>query len=49
MDQELREKMGAAAVNAVKSVGYEGAGTVEFLLDKSKNFYFIEMNTQDTG
>ncbi len=46
LDQELREKMGAAAVNAVKSVGYEGAGTVEFLLDKSKNFYFIEMNTR---
>ena len=43
---ELREAMGNAAVNAVKAIGYEGAGTVEFLLDKSKNFYFIEMNTR---
>ena len=43
---ELREKMGTAAVNAIKAIGYEGAGTVEFLLDKSRNFYFIEMNTR---
>ena len=43
---ELREIMGNAAVNAIKAIGYEGAGTVEFLLDKNKNFYFIEMNTR---
>jgi acetyl-CoA carboxylase, biotin carboxylase subunit len=46
MDKDLREKMGTAAVNAIKAIGYEGAGTVEFLLDKSNNFYFIEMNTR---
>jgi acetyl/propionyl-CoA carboxylase alpha subunit len=46
LDGELRETMGEAAVNAVKAIGYEGAGTVEFLLDKSRNFYFIEMNTR---
>src|SRR3989344_2638690 len=43
---ELREVMGSAAVSAIKAIGYEGAGTVEFLLDKSRNFYFIEMNTR---
>ena len=43
---ELRNKMGEAAIAIVKSVKYEGAGTVEFLLDKEKNFYFIEMNTR---
>src|SRR3990167_3439416 len=43
---ELREMMGSAAVSAIKAIGYEGAGTVEFLLDKSRNFYFIEMNTR---
>jgi len=46
LNHELREAMGNAAVNAVKIIGYEGAGTVEFLLDKNKNFYFIEMNTR---
>lgn len=46
IDQELREKMGAAAVKGAKSVKYEGAGTVEFLVDKNKNFYFMEMNTR---
>jgi len=46
LNEELRKKIGDAAVNAVKSIGYEGAGTVEFLLDKSGNFYFIEMNTR---
>ena len=46
LNNELREIMGNAAVNAVKAIGYEGAGTVEFLLDKNKNFYFIEMNTR---
>tara|TARA_R110000868_G_scaffold304437_24_gene565458 strand:- start:1639 stop:2991 length:1353 start_codon:yes stop_codon:yes gene_type:complete len=43
---ELREKMGAAAVNAALSVNYEGAGTVEFLVDDDLNFYFMEMNTR---
>ncbi len=46
LNDELREKMGEAAVKAVSAAKYEGAGTVEFLLDKSKNFYFIEMNTR---
>jgi acetyl-CoA carboxylase biotin carboxylase subunit len=46
MTQDLREKMGEAAVLAAKTVNYVGAGTVEFLLDKQKNFYFIEMNTR---
>jgi len=43
---ELRERMGLAAVNAAKSVNYEGAGTVEFLVDDDLNFYFMEMNTR---
>lgn len=43
---ELREKMGTAAVLAAKSINYVGAGTVEFLLDKSGDFYFMEMNTR---
>ena len=43
---ELREKMGTAAVNAALSVNYEGAGTVEFLVDDDLNFYFMEMNTR---
>jgi len=42
----LRKKMGEAAVKAARSVGYYSAGTVEFLLDKQNNFYFIEMNTR---
>ncbi len=42
---ELRAKMGAAAIAAAKSINYTGAGTVEFLLDKHGNFYFMEMNT----
>ncbi|MBI2541941.1 acetyl-CoA carboxylase biotin carboxylase subunit [Candidatus Woesearchaeota archaeon] len=46
LNNELREMMGNAAVNAIKAIGYEGAGTVEFLLDKNRNFYFIEMNTR---
>ena len=46
LNEELREKMGEAAIRAVSAAKYEGAGTVEFLLDKSKNFYFIEMNTR---
>ncbi|MCB1858047.1 MAG: acetyl/propionyl/methylcrotonyl-CoA carboxylase subunit alpha, partial [Gammaproteobacteria bacterium] len=43
---ELRERMGAAAVDAARAVGYQGAGTVEFLLDSDGNFYFMEMNTR---
>ena len=43
---ELREKMGAVAVAAVKAIAYEGAGTLEFLLDSAGNFYFMEMNTR---
>ncbi|MBD3636736.1 MAG: acetyl-CoA carboxylase biotin carboxylase subunit [Crocinitomicaceae bacterium] len=46
VDEKLRKKMGAAAVNVAKSCDYEGVGTVEFLLDKDKNFYFLEMNTR---
>lgn len=44
--EEIREAMGAAAVKGAKSVKYEGAGTVEFIVDKNKNFYFMEMNTR---
>ena len=46
MDQELREKMGEAAIRAAKAVDYHNAGTIEMLLDKHDNFYFIEMNTR---
>lgn len=46
MTDELREKMGAAAIKAAESIQYEGAGTVEFLVDKDRNFYFMEMNTR---
>ena len=46
VDEELREQMGLAAVKAAKTVHYEGAGTVEFLVDKQRNFYFMEMNTR---
>jgi len=46
MTNELREAMGKAAVKAAESVKYEGAGTVEFLVDKHRNFYFMEMNTR---
>mgnify|MGYP000305558355 CR=1 FL=1 len=46
ISDELRKKMGDTAVRAAKAVGYENAGTIEFLLDKHKNFYFMEMNTR---
>ena len=46
MTPELREKMGQSAIDAAKSVDYRGAGTVEFLLDNSGEFYFLEMNTR---
>ncbi|AXG73586.1 acetyl-CoA carboxylase biotin carboxylase subunit [Flavobacterium arcticum] len=46
MTDELREKMGEAAVRAAEYIKYEGAGTVEFLVDKHRNFYFMEMNTR---
>ncbi len=46
MTEELREKMGDAAVKAAEFIQYEGAGTVEFLVDKHRNFYFMEMNTR---
>jgi acetyl-CoA carboxylase biotin carboxylase subunit len=46
MDKKLREKMGKAAIKAAKAIDYEGVGTVEFLVDKNKDFYFMEMNTR---
>ncbi len=46
MTDDLRKKMGNAAVKAAKAIKYEGVGTVEFLVDKKKNFYFMEMNTR---
>ncbi len=46
MTDELREKMGEAAIKATKAVNYEGVGTVEFLVDKNRDFYFMEMNTR---
>ena len=46
LDEKTRKKMGEIAVNAVKQIGYTNAGTIEFLVDKNKNFYFMEMNTR---
>ncbi|PZX54773.1 acetyl-CoA carboxylase biotin carboxylase subunit [Algoriphagus chordae] len=43
---ELREEMGKAAIKGAEAIGYEGAGTVEFLVDKHRNFFFMEMNTR---
>ncbi len=44
--EELREKMGAAAIKAAQAINYQSVGTVEFLVDKNRNFYFMEMNTR---
>jgi len=46
INDELREKMGQAAIKGAEAIGYEGAGTVEFLVDKHGDFYFMEMNTR---
>lgn len=46
MTDELREQMGQAAIRAAEAVKYEGVGTIEFLVDKHRNFYFMEMNTR---
>lgn len=46
LDTKARKKMGEIAVNAVKQIGYSNAGTIEFLVDKNKDFYFMEMNTR---
>ena len=46
MTEKLRKKMGDVAIRAAKAVGYESAGTIEFLLDKNNQFYFMEMNTR---
>ena len=46
LDPELRKRMGEAAITAAKTVGYTNAGTVEFLVDKNRDFYFLEMNTR---
>lgn len=46
MTEELRDRMGQAAIDVAKAVNYEGVGTVEFLVDKNRNFYFMEMNTR---
>ena len=46
MTKKLRDEMGKAAIKAAEAVKYEGVGTVEFLVDKNRNFYFMEMNTR---
>ena len=46
LSRDLRRRMGEAAVRAAKAAGYENAGTIEFVVDKDENFYFIEMNTR---
>lgn len=46
VDEKLRKKMGSAAVKAVQAINYESVGTIEFLVDKYRNFYFMEMNTR---
>ncbi len=46
LDEDLRNRMGEAAIRAAQAINYEGVGTVEFLVDKHRNFYFMEMNTR---
>ncbi|KAA3617147.1 MAG: acetyl-CoA carboxylase biotin carboxylase subunit [Calditrichaeota bacterium] len=46
LDDDLRKKMGEAAINTAKACNYQNAGTIEFLVDKNRNFYFLEMNTR---
>lgn len=46
INEEVRKKMGQTAIKAVKTIGYEGAGTIEFLVDNNMNYYFMEMNTR---
>ena len=46
LDEKLRKKMGEAAINAIKASKYANAGTIEFLVDKNRNFYFMEVNTR---
>ena len=46
MDGDLRERMGAMAIAAARSVGYVNAGTIECMVDRQRNFYFLEMNTR---
>ena len=46
LSKEMRQKMGEASINLVKAVGYENAGTIEYLVDDEENFYFMEMNTR---
>jgi acetyl-CoA carboxylase, biotin carboxylase subunit len=46
LSEETRQKMGEAAVKAAKAIGYQNAGTIEFLVDENQNFYFLEMNTR---
>lgn len=46
LNKELREKMGKVAIDAAKAVNYKNVGTIEFLVDKNQNFYFMEMNTR---
>ncbi|MBX2934979.1 MAG: acetyl-CoA carboxylase biotin carboxylase subunit [Ferruginibacter sp.] len=46
MTEELRERMGTAAIKAAQAINYESVGTIEFLVDKHRNFYFMEMNTR---
>ncbi|MRB49447.1 biotin carboxylase, partial [Bacillus thuringiensis] len=46
VDDELRQRLGETAVKAAKSIGYQNAGTIEFLVDQKKQIYFLEMNTR---